>query len=190
MIGVFVRRRGDFKILGSTLDALTVRDMAWGWIIDHDGKDDPQAEDFMRWGGHRQLLSKPNILLAADAEYVPDWKIPTVTIPYFWDNRLAPQLPGRIVCYTSERHLRLVQKLQPGTPTGPIVGWTEGDAWMLLQRSETSRYLNLGEPWRNSRTNGHRQACDHWEPMKDVPTWCECGHLEECHADSAFTWSR
>ena len=158
VIGVYLRRRTDFKILGSTLDALTARGMDWMWIIDADGKEDPQTGDFIRWRDHPRTnnLTGMTCMLAADASYIPPFSCPVVTIPYFWDNRFTPQLRGRIVCYTSERHLRCVQRLQPGTPDGPLVGWTESDAWTLLQRVPrpeavlyTLKY-RMPEPWRQS----------------------------------------
>ena len=165
VIGVYLRRRTDFKILGSTLDALTARGLPWGWILDPDGKDILRHTDFSRWSPGPPQPWK--IILAADATYIPSFPIPIVTVPYFWDNRLVPHTPGRTVCYTSERHLRCVQRLQPGTPEGPIVGWTESDAWTLLQRVPrpeavlyTLKY-RMPEPWRQSwrGRSWYRETC-------------------------------
>ena len=176
MIGVLIRRRACFRVLGSTLDALTRRGVEWTIWDKPDAKDPPDSNDYGRWmapgrflhsDGTRHGVVKPKVWLAVDAPDVPNWNIPTVTVPYFWDNRLAPQPSNRIVCYTSERHLRLVQILQPGTPAGPIVGWTEGDAWALLQRDPCPLAVlytlkqQTGDPWRQSLRGRawYRETC-------------------------------
>ena len=193
MIGVYLRRRADFKLLGSTLDALTARDMAWGWILDPDGKDDPLESDFDRWiaTGLDQRYAK--VLLAVDADYVPRLARPTITIPYFWDNRLAPQPSGRIVCYTSERHLRTVQRLQSGTPDGPIVGWTEGDAWTLLSRHPqkeailyTTKYRNSERHWSLADRWWYRQTCQRIASDYKSRRWAVTIKSREKHRDPSW----
>ena len=193
MIGVYIRRRSDFKILGSTLDAMTARGMDWQWIVDVDGKEDPVAEDFSRWRDQckTNVLSGMACILAADASYIPTFACPVVTIPYFWDNRLAPQPLARIVCYTSEWHLRFVQGLHPGTPDGPIVGWTEADAWSLVPRvskSEAILYtlkLQVPEPWRHSwrALSWYREMCEMIVEEYELRGWLPIIKSREKHHD-------
>ena len=168
MIGVYLRRRSDFKVLGSTLDALTARGLEWGWVLQADGKEDPQEADFERWGRARvgripsNTINVGSVLLAADAEYVPYFAgIPTITIPYHWDNRLFKSRDDWIVCYTSEKHRLFVQALwgpRLKVPS-PIVGWTEFDQTLWappipeIPRPYGVLYtmkLRVPEPWRNS----------------------------------------
>lgn len=179
MIGVYIRRRSDFKILGSTLDAITARNMEWQWIVDDDGKEPPQPRDFIRWdhAWRSNNLTGMACILAADASYIPAFSCPVVTIPYFWDNRLAPQPPGRIVCYTSERHLRFVQGLHPGTPDGPIVGWTEADAYG--QSFARGLLMPKGTHWVAALYTMKRRVPDPWRhSMRGrLWYWATCRHI-------------
>jgi len=181
---VYLRRRTDFKILGSTLDALTARGMKWGWILDYDGKENPRGAwhgtgDFARWGDRPSILhgAIASVLFAADATYIPPFPGPVVTIPYHWDNRLNETPKDRIVCHTSEKHRDFVAKIWgPRDPAkSPIVGWTEYDHVAFAPRLPGipdpygilyTMKLKVPEPWRRSR-QGQRWYRDTCEMIKE-----------------------
>lgn len=203
MIGVYLRRRSDLKILGSTLDALVARGVPWVWCWDEDDRKEPvQEAELARWPGPVESPEACRVLVAADAPYLPVTRVPIVAIPYFWDNRLAPPVPGRVVCYTSALHRARVAALwgpQPD-PLCPIVGWTESDQALLPELlggcpGVTGPYavlftmkMRVPDPWRQSR-EGHRwyrMSCEMIRAMVERRGWTLVVKSRAKHGDPGW----
>ena len=163
MIGVYLQRRSDLKILGSTLDAMQRRGLRFGWINHVDDKEPLQPGDLDRWRADKRAGLDAKVILTKETSGLPSWDVPAIAIPYFWDDRLAPSPPERIICYTSERHRAFTAALHGARDPArsPIVGWTMADGFfdehptraVLSRKPYTVLFTmkrRVPEPWRHS----------------------------------------